>query len=148
MLASKSENDYSEKVIKVKDKRDFLKILSQEIEAAEKSIVGFSLMDIDHAEIIKESIKKAAEKKVNIMLIPSKELSQKGFLDELCSKGVSCRSYDHALNAYVIDDKKVILGISNIKEEKPEYHFTIWKDNLAMASIMKSHFDSVWKKAK
>lgn len=150
ILESNVGDDYSEKVVKVKDKRDFIRLLAQEFETAEQSIIGFSHMDIDHAEMIKDSVRKAAEKKVNVMLIPNKELTQKKVLEELCStsKGVTCKGYDHSLNAYVIDDSKVILGISDIRQDKPEYHFTIWRDNPAMAGIIKNHFDSTWKKAK
>ncbi|MCX8158541.1 MAG: hypothetical protein N3D73_02625 [Candidatus Diapherotrites archaeon] len=148
LLAKTEEEDYSEKVIKVKDKRDFIRILAEEIEKANNSIIGFSHLDIEHIEPIKESVKKAIQKNVNVMVIQNKDvLQRKGSFGDILEKA-SIKGYDHELNAYIIDNNKVILGISNIKENKPEYHLTIWKSNPIMIAMIKNHFDEVWKKIK
>ena len=148
MLTNKMENDYSEKVIKVKDRKDFLKILGQEIDSTKESILGLSLFNPENVGVIKDPLTKAVERNVNVMLVPHKEIKQKGLLEDLQKKGASIRSYDHGMNAYVLDKNKVILAITNLAEDKPEYHFTIWRDNPAMAGIITNHFNQIWKKAK
>ena len=58
------------------------------------------------------------------------------------------KQFEHGLNAFVIDDKKVVLALSDFKREKPEYHFTIWHDNRPMANALKHYFDKIWAHGK
>jgi sugar-specific transcriptional regulator TrmB len=147
-LSEKPDSSYSEKVIKVKDRRDFIKILGQEIDSAKECINGFSIINEGEAGHLNEALMKAGERKVNVMLIPHKDVKEKGIFDELQSKGAAIKGYEHGINAYVLDKKKVILAISNLAEERPEYHFTIWRDNPEMVALINSYFDQVWKKAR
>ncbi|MCX6798722.1 MAG: hypothetical protein NTW59_01330 [Candidatus Diapherotrites archaeon] len=58
------------------------------------------------------------------------------------------RHMDCGLNAYIIDDKKVVMALSDFKREKPEYHFTIFNQHQPMANAMKHYFDKCWAQAK
>jgi hypothetical protein len=35
--------------------------------------------------------------------------------------------------------------MSDLKQDKPEYHFTIWPDNKAMAETLETTFQQHWK---
>jgi len=131
----------SESVIKVKDKHDFERILAQELEKAEDTIVGFTEISDKH-NALREAIEKAKTKNVAIRLLNS-------FSSDALKKSVKeLKQFEHGLNAFVIDDKKVVLALSDFKREKPEYHFTIWHDNRPMANALKHYFDKIWAHGK
>lgn len=131
----------SERVMKVRDQNDFIKILSQEIENANESIVGFTKISKPHSQL-KDAIRKAS-KKADVRFI-HKNLEE-DFASELISHGVSLKESNHSLNAYLIDGKKVILALSDFEQEFPEYHFTIVENNPSMAQLLQSYFESNWK---
>lgn len=128
----------SESVIKVKDKHDFERILAQELEKAQDTIMGFTEISDKH-HVLKEALEKAKEKNVGIRLLNS-------FASESLKKSVKeMKQAEHGLNAFIIDDKKVILALSDFKKEKPEYHFTIWHENRPMASAFRHYFEKIWQ---
>jgi len=132
--------EQGETVMKVKEKHDFEKILSQEIEKAEKHIIGFAEIT-DKNSVLKSAIEKAKERNVDISLInhfPAETLKKS-------IKGVEMKHAEHGLNAFVIDKKKVVLALSDFKRDKPEYHFTIWHNNKPMASAFQHYFDKCWQ---
>ncbi len=135
-----SKEESGEKVMKVKDKQDFERILGQELLKASKSIQGLTEIQDDH-DIIHEALKKAKERNVTIKLLntfPSKRLK------DCCE----VKQFNHGLNAFIIDGKKVVMAISDFKKQKPDYHFTILNDHLPMANALLHFFDKNWKDAK
>ncbi len=133
-----------EKVMRVKDKRDFNKILSQELEKAEKQVLAFTSLNDDTTHI-ESAVKNARKKNVSFKIVnqfPNEAVKR------LSKHGVEMRHMPHGLDAYLIDEKKVILALSNFKEEKPEYHFMIWNNNNALNSALGHYFDKIWKEGK
>ncbi|MDD3084077.1 MAG: helix-turn-helix domain-containing protein, partial [Candidatus ainarchaeum sp.] len=120
LLYSDSE-EKGEKIMKVKDRQDFERILGQEIEKAKNSIHGLTEIT-DENVIIQDSLKNALEKKIKIRLINSNQSKKLKDILEV-------KQLNHGLNAFIIDNKKVVLAISDFKKEKPDYHFTILNDS-------------------
>lgn len=134
------KEESGEKVMKVKDRQDFERILGQELLKANKSIQGLTEITDEH-DIIHEALKRAKAKNVSIKLLnstPSKRLK------DCCE----VKHFNHGLNAFIIDNKKVVMAISDFKKQKPDYHFTILNDHLPMANALVHYFDKNWKDAK
>lgn len=129
-----------ENVMKVKDKHDFEKILGQEIDKAEKNILGFTeLTDKNHS--LGEAIQKAKDRNVEVMLLnhfPHDSLKKN-------LKGVNVKHAEHGLNAFIIDNKKIVFALSDFKRDKPEYHFTIWHDNKPLVNAFSHYFRKMWE---
>src|SRR3989338_3016328 len=132
--------EVTEKVMKVKDKFDFMRILAQEIDQAKEQVVAFTGLDKEHLPL-RESIKNAVKKNVKVKLISRVPSELKKLAKDYSDAGVDLRELEHAMNAYVINGKKVILGISDFNQERPEYHFTIWNNNKPMAATLNHYFD-------
>lgn len=135
-----------EKVLRVKDKQDFMRIASQEIAGAQKRISGFTSIAEEHGPV-KDALKEASGRDVEIKLI-GKIAGADAHAKELAEENVEMKNFDHGLHAYVIDDKHIVLALSNIEQQKPEYHFTIMRDNKHMASALGSYFEQCWGKGK
>lgn len=129
-----------ETVMKVKDKQDFERILGQELGKAKKSICGLTEITDGHG-IIHDALLKAKGNDVDIKLLNS-------VASKKLKESASVRYLDHGLNAFIIDDKKVVLAISDFKKDKPDYHFTILNDHEPMAYAFTHYFDNHWKKGK
>jgi len=140
-------NDGSEKVMKVKDKLDFLRILSQEIALTKQSLTAFAENSQNYS-IVSDAIKKVSEKKVKIKIISSLLEADHDFSKELKNAKIDFRQTNHGLEAYIMDKKKVVLALSSILTEKPEYHFIIWPDNEHLANALQHYFDKLWENAK
>lgn len=126
-----------ETVMKVKDKRDFDRILAQEISKAKNSLLGFSELS-EKEFVLRDAIEKAKQNKVKIKLINA-------FPNSWLKKNIETKQLDHGLNAYVIDGKRVVLALSDFKIDKPEYHFTIFHDKKPIANALQHYFDKCWK---
>ena len=135
-----SKEESGEKVMKVKDKQDFERILGQELLKATKSIQGLTEITEEH-DIIHDALKRAKDKNVSIRLLNSFPTKR---LKECCE----VRQFNHGLNAFIIDNKKVVMAISDFKKTKPDYHFTILNDHQPMANALSHYFDKNWKDAK
>ena len=136
----KDADESGEKVMKVKDKQDFERILGQELLKANKTIQGLTEIS-DEQDIIHEALQRAKDKKVTIRLLNSFESKK---LKDCCE----VRQHNHGLNAFIIDGKKVVLAISDFKKIKPDYHFTIMNEHIPMANALIHYFDRHWKDAK
>ncbi len=147
LLPNELSNGGSEKVMKVKDKMDFLWILAQEIAAAKNSLTIFTEHSKNYS-LISESVKKISEKNVKVKVISGQLESDSTFLKEIKNAGIEFKHASHGLEAYIVDKKKVILALSSIVEEKPEYHFIIWPENTHMAGALQHYFDKLWETAK
>ncbi len=134
------KEEKGEKVMKVKDKQDFERILGQELLKASKSICGLTEITDDHS-IIHDSLKKAKENDVNVKLLNS-------FRSNKLKESADVKHLDHGLNAFIIDGKKVVFAISDFKKASPDYHFTIMNENTPMAYALTHYFDSHWEKGR
>ncbi len=140
LLLYTSHDEKGERVMKVKDKQDFERILGQELLKANTSIHGLTEITDNH-DIIHDALSKAKNKNIKIKLLnsyPSKKLQTHGEI----------RHLNHGLNAFIIDNKKVVLAISDFKKDKPEYNFTILNEHEAIANALTHYFDAHWKSGK
>ena len=140
LIVLDDKEEYGEKVMKVKDKQDFERILGQELLKAGKTISGLTEITDEH-DIIHDALAKAKSKNVTIKLLnsfPSKKLKNTA----------EVKQFNHGLNAFIIDNKKVVLAISDFKKTKPEYHFTILNEHGPMANALTHFFNSNWDNAK
>lgn len=144
MNANMESTDFSEKVMKVKDKGDFWKILGQEISGAKNEVIAFTpTNETDPA--FHEAVKAALDRKVKVKIM-GKSHSEKG--KKMGQNGAQLRDHDHGLHAYIIDGQKVIMGLSDFAKPKSEYHFTIWNNHAPLAKALRTHFDACWNTAK
>ena len=137
---AKDTDEGGEKVMKVKDRQDFERILGQELLKANKSIQGLTEIS-DEQDIIHEALQRAKDKKVSIKLLNSFESKK---LKDCCE----VRQHNHGISAFIIDGKKVVLAISDFKKIKPDYHFTIMNEHVPMANVLMHYFEKNWKDAK
>ncbi len=136
-----------EKVMKVKEKHDFEKILAQELDKAKNNITAFALLDDEHLHM-GNALKNASNRKVDVKVISRIPKQLKALMKEYTESGVSMKNFEHELNAFVIDNEKVVLGLSDFSKQKPEYHFTIWNKNPALSRAINLYFNEIWQKAK
>ncbi len=139
--------EVSEKVMKVKDRGDFVRILGQEIDTAKSSVIVFAPLAKEHS-LLKNSIKNAIGKNIEIRLIGAIGEEAKRLAKEYSELGVNVKDLEHGMHAYILDNKKVILGLSDFTKDSPEYHFAIWPENKAMVDALQGYFNQMWKKAK
>ncbi len=140
-------SEEKEKVLKVKEKIDFEKILAQEIDKAKNELIAFT--EITAAQnALRDSIKRAGKKKLNVRVVGRAPKKLRNLMQEFMEHGVSLKHCEHGLNAFVIDKKNVILALSDFSKEKPEYYFSIWHDNPHLAKMFYSYFEECWGKAK
>jgi hypothetical protein len=126
--------------MKVKDKQDFERILGQELLKATKSIQGLTEINDEH-DIIHDALMRAKDKNISIRLLNSTASKR---LKDCCE----VRQFNHGLNAFIIDGKKIVMAISDFKKAKPDYHFAIMNEHLPMANALVHFFDKNWKDAK
>lgn len=144
-LESPAEKKGTERVLKVKEKNDFYRILVQEIDTAKKSVTGFS-SGVAANPLVADAVKKASNRNVEVKIISAiNKISNRKELEE---GGVEVRTADHNLEAFVVDEKKVVLSLSDLSEEKTGYHFTIWPENEHLAEALGHYFNKVWEKAR
>jgi len=136
-----------EKVMKVKEKSDFMKILGQEIDSAKESVHAITPINKEHS-LLRDSVRNARERNVEVKLISKINEGGDKVAKEFTQAGASLREFEHGINTYIIDGKKVVLALSDFSSDKPEYHFTIWPDNKPMASALKKYFDHAWEMGK
>lgn len=145
MFSEEALPDDAERVMKVKDKQDFARILLEEIESAKKSISGFSGFVFEHTFLL-DALHKAKLNNVDVRLL-SKGNASAVHGKSLAEKGIEVKEAQHGLEAFILDGKKVILSISDLAQQKNGYHFTIWPDNTHMAVALTHYFDRLWAEA-
>lgn len=133
-----------ERVMKVKDRGDFMKILGQEIDTAKESVHAITPIGKEHG-MLREPMKNAMARNVEIRLISKINEGGDKVAKEFTQAGASMKGFEHGINVYIIDGKKVVLALSDFAQDKPEYHFTIWPDNRPMAGALKKYFDHAWE---
>ena len=133
-----------EKIMKVKDIFDFERILGQEIANTKNSITAFTAINNKH-QILKDSIEKAKSRNVTLKLINSVNKCPA----HNCEKGkIDAKHFKHGINAFILDEKKVVMALSDFDKTSPEYHFVIWNDNKPMATALTHYFDKCWQRGK
>lgn len=141
----KGNDEPSEKVMKVKDKTDFWKILGQEISGAKSEIIAFSPHQaLDPA--VQDAFKHALSHDVKVRVLhqgPSTESTKL-----LGKHGAQIGQHDHGLHVYLIDQQKVVMGLTDFNKPRGEYHFSIWNHHAPLASALRTHFDTCWNDAK
>ena len=60
----------------------------------------------------------------------------------------AARHFKHGLNAFVLDNKKVIMALSDFRKEAPQYHFVIWDNNKHMANALNHYFQKCWQQGR
>ena len=140
LILTNNKEEFGEKVMKVKDKQDFERILGQELIKAEKTIHGLTEITDDH-EIIHDALSKAKDKNITIKLLNT-------FPSQKLKETATVKQFNHGLNAFIIDNKKVVLAISDFKKNKSEYHFTILNEHQPIANALTHYFEHNWDKAK
>lgn len=133
-----------EKVMRVKDKNDFIKILAQEIEKAKKEVLAFTKINPTHS-LLKQKLKSAAQKNVNVRMVTHPIGEATALSKELKDAGVKNKNFKHGMTAFVIDGKKVILALSDLEKTRPDYHFTIWPNNTHLATALSHYFEKCWE---
>ncbi|MFH0954957.1 MAG: helix-turn-helix domain-containing protein [Candidatus Micrarchaeota archaeon] len=141
------DEDTGEKVLKVKDKNDFLKILSQEVEKAKKEVIGFTKLNHQHS-LFRQIIKNAGDKKINVRLLTHSPANLESIFKDGDKNYLQTKTAKHNLTAFVIDNKRVILALSDLEKDKPDYHFSIWPSNPHLANAFTVYFDKVWNESK
>ena len=139
-IEKNGKEESGEKVMKVKDKHDFEKILGQELLKATKSIQGLTEIQDEH-DAIHDALKRAKQKNVTIRLLNS-------FPTKKLKEVADVRHYNHGLNAFIIDGKRIVLAISDFKKQKTDYHFTILNEHIPFINALIHYFDKHWDKAK
>ncbi len=134
------QEESGEKIMKVKDRGDFEKILAQELLKANKTIHGMTEITDDH-KVLHDALQKMKEKKVVIRLLNSQNSKK-------LRESAEVKIANHGLNAFIIDDKKVVLGISDFKKQRPEYSFVILNEHQPVANALTHYFDKHWNPGK
>ncbi|MBM3282350.1 MAG: hypothetical protein FJY86_03355 [Candidatus Diapherotrites archaeon] len=140
----KMSNSMSEKVLKVKSRTDFYKILAQEVDAAQKEVRGLTALDVHH-HLLHDALERAAKRNVNVQLVGDHPDSFKE-KSKTWGKNIQLKDAQHGLHAYVMDGKKVVMLLSDLKKEQSDYHFAIWPENSALAETLQNTFTTHWEK--
>jgi sugar-specific transcriptional regulator TrmB len=124
-----------EKILQVKNLNDYNKLLSQELDSAKKEINGFTFMD-DRVDAFKNVF---TNPDLNIKLI-SKPLSRKhNFPDH-----VTVQEKEHSMDAFVIDQNKVVMSLNDLSLPKNAYHLTVLQNNPSLTKALLNHFHNDW----
>jgi sugar-specific transcriptional regulator TrmB len=133
------EDDAIEKVLKVKEKQDFVRILAQEIARAKTSVFAFTEITPKQS-VLRNALAQAKANKVNVRMLHALDEGDIGKIRDL---GVEMKKSKHGMEAFIIDGKKLVLALSDFNKTQPEYHFTIWNDS-PMIGPLNDHFAKLW----
>jgi len=139
MTTGITEEEFGEKVLKVKEKQDFVRILAQEISKAKDSIHAFTEIAPKHA-VLRNAMFQAKQNNIEVKMLHSLDESELGRLKD---SGVEMKQADHGIEAFIIDKRKLVIALSDFKKEQPEYHFAIWHDSPIIEPLT-NHFTRLW----
>ncbi|MCD6479120.1 MAG: hypothetical protein J7L44_04525 [Candidatus Diapherotrites archaeon] len=128
------------RVLRVKDRNDLAKIIALELQTAERSVLGFAEVLPKHIAL-RKTIKALKEKDVDVRILHPRTNE----LAEFVKYGIDVRQANHGLEAYIIDDKKLVIALSDLKSDSEEYSFAIWH-NSPIIEPLKQHFERNWGK--
>jgi len=136
------EEETGEKVLKVKEKQDFVRILAQEISKAKDSVLAFTELAPKHS-VLRNALAEATSRNVKVKVLHEADESE---FDKVKGLGVELKKSQHGIEAFIIDNKKLVLGLSDFKKPQPEYNFAIWNDS-PIIQPLRDHFSKLWEAA-
>ncbi|MEM4598333.1 MAG: helix-turn-helix domain-containing protein [Candidatus Diapherotrites archaeon] len=142
LKSAKVAEESGTRILRVKDKNDFIKMIALELQSAESSLLGFAEILAKHMPI-KKAIKGLKEKNVQVKILHPKA----GELEDILKYGVDVKSAQHGLEAYIVDNKKLIIALGDLKKEGEEYCFAVW-NNAPLIEPLKQHFERSWAETK
>lgn len=124
-----------EKLLQVKNLKDYNKLLSQEFESAKNLINGFTHLDsrFDAFDEVKE------KSNLDVKLITKPNVKEFEI-----PKNFQIKEKDHSMDAYVIDNNKIIMSLNDLSTPKEVYHLTVLKNNPSLTKAITTHFDQYW----
>ncbi|HOD89699.1 MAG TPA: helix-turn-helix domain-containing protein [archaeon] len=126
-----------EKILQINALKDYNKFLAQEFATAQKEICGFTQLD-ERIDSFKEIFNKN-NLSIKILTRPMTKVFD-------LPKTVEVQEYDHSLDTFILDRKKVIMALNDLSIPKKTYHLTIQENNPSLANALLMHFNSYWKK--
>ena len=138
-----SDEGTGEKVLKVKERQDFVRILAQEITRAKDSVLAFTELGAKQS-ILRNAILQAKTNNVSVKMLHALDESELGKLKDL---DIEHKKSKHGIEAYIIDGKKLVMALSDFSKSQPEYHFPIWNDS-PIITPLSSHFSRLWQEGK
>ncbi|MFH0905779.1 MAG: helix-turn-helix domain-containing protein [archaeon] len=126
----------SEKLLQVKNIKDYNKLLSQEFDGAKSEICGFT--HLDQREDAFRNLR--SRKDLSVKLI-SKPMSR--VLD--LPNHINVQEKEHSMDAFVIDGKRVVMSLNDLTVPKDTYHLSVTNNNPTLAKAIMSHFNDYWK---
>ncbi len=125
-----------EKILQVKNLNDYNKLLSQELQSADKEIIGLTHFD-ERSDAFKDTF---VNEDLKVKLITKPLTKSYDFPDH-----VEIQEKEHSMDAFVVDKNKVIMSLNNLTVPKKTYHFTVLQNNPSLTKAIVSHFDDYWK---
>jgi HTH-type transcriptional regulator, sugar sensing transcriptional regulator len=124
-----------EKLLQVRNLKDYNKLLSQEFESAKNQINGFTHLDsrFDAFDDVKE------KSNLDVKLITKPNVKEFEI-----PKNFQIKEKDHSMDAYVIDNNKIIMSLNDLSTPKEVYHLTVLKNNPSLTKAITTHFDQYW----
>lgn len=142
LKAPKPSEEAGTKIFRVKDKNDFMKMIALELQSAENSVLGFAEILPKHLQV-RKAIKSLKDKNVQVRILHPKANE----LEEFLKYGVDIKAANHGLEAYIVDNKKLIISLSDLKKENEEYCFAVW-NNAPLIEPLRQHFERSWNEVK
>ena len=122
------------------DKKNFLRLLNEELANANLNIAALSGSEIGEKEL-KDRLKKAVEKNINVKIVAHAD--HKKHIWEIGGEG---REYNHNMLAYIIDGKKAIFRLNPDSDQ--QYQVSVVENNDGLVTMLKHYFDSCWTQGK
>jgi len=138
-VSGTSKEESGEKVLKVKERQDFVRILAQEISKAKESVLAFTELTPKHS-VLRNAIATAKSNNVEVKMLHRMEDAELAKVKEL---GIGLKKSLHGMEAFIIDGKKLVLALSDFKKTQPEYYFAIWNDS-PIIEPLNNHFTKLW----
>jgi HTH-type transcriptional regulator, sugar sensing transcriptional regulator len=138
----------SELVGMIKNRDNVYNYLENMIKKAEKSIYIMTSAEgmIRKIEHIEKTLRKAAEKGVNIkILVPHNKETER--LEKELKGIVEVKNCTDVKSRFIlIDDTKLLFFITNDKDVHPSYDVAVWIETSFFAESIKGFFEMTWKK--
>jgi sugar-specific transcriptional regulator TrmB len=122
------------------DKRNFLKLLNEELASANLNITALAGSEIGEKEL-KDRLKKAVEKNISVKIVSHPD--NKKHIWEIGAEG---KESNHNMLAYLIDGKKAIFRLN--PEHEQQYKVSVIENHDGLIGMIKSHFDACWNQGK
>jgi len=126
-----------EKILQVKDIKDYNKLISQELDSAQREICAFTHLDERHESL--KNLKTRTDLNIKILTRPMTRVLS-------FPKHMNVKELDHSMDAFIVDGKKVILALNDVSSERKSYHLTVLENNPSLAKALMSHFNDFWER--